>query len=216
MARLTINQRMRIINLSNKGFKTPVIIMKLRNEDILTTRQTVNRIIRRYKECGRISHRQKSGRQPKITLEIKNFIDKSYNDNDEYSARELQKLIKKKFNRIIAVTSIKCVRRKLGWKKSGPGYCQMIRPANRIKRLLHAQDCLDKNEHFDDVIFTDESTIEIDRHARQCFVKHGVVRKLKPKPKHPYKVHVWGGISRHGRTRLLLFTGIMRKVSSVN
>jgi len=34
--------------------------------------------------------------------------------------------------------------------------------------------------------------------------------KLKPKVKHPYKVHVWAGISKRGATPILLFTGIMK------
>ena len=35
--------------------------------------------------------------------------------------------------------------------------------------------------------------------------------KLKPKVKHPYKVHVWAGISKSGATDILIFSGIMRK-----
>jgi len=33
--------------------------------------------------------------------------------------------------------------------------------------------------------------------------------KPAPKPKHPLKVHVWGGISKHGPTELVIFEGIM-------
>ena len=33
--------------------------------------------------------------------------------------------------------------------------------------------------------------------------------KRKPKPKHPLKVHVWGGISRSGATKICIFDGIM-------
>ena len=33
--------------------------------------------------------------------------------------------------------------------------------------------------------------------------------KRKPKPKHPLKVHVWLGISRHGATNVCIFDGIM-------
>lgn len=29
--------------------------------------------------------------------------------------------------------------------------------------------------------------------------------------KHPYKVHVWAGISKRGATRILIFMGIMKK-----
>lgn len=73
--------------------------------------------------------------------------------------------------------------------------------------------CVENNDTFDDVIFSDESTIEIKRHARRCFRKKGELRKMKAVPKHPFKVHVWGGISRRGKTRLVIFKGIMCKVN---
>ena len=53
---------------------------------------------------------------------------------------------------------------------------------------------------FDNVIFTDECSVQLDNHSRLCFRKRGHVRKFKPRPKHPIKVHVWAGISRCGTT----------------
>jgi hypothetical protein len=51
---------------------------------------------------------------------------------------------------------IKATRKKLGWVKSGPKYCQVVREANRIARLGFCQQLKAKNETFEDVIFTDE------------------------------------------------------------
>ena len=64
-------------------------------------------------------------------------------------------------------------------------------------------------ETFDNVIFTDESTIQLEHHRRMSFQKKKTPRKLKYKHKHPPKVHVWGGISKQGATHLVIFTGIM-------
>ena len=36
--------------------------------------------------------------------------------------------------------------------------------------------------------------------------------KQAPKPKHPLKVHVWGGISKQGPTELVIFDGVMDAV----
>ena len=60
-----------------------------------------------------------------------------------------------------------------------------MREANK-KRLDWCKDRLSENEQFGNVIFTDE-----------CSVKNEP-RKLKPKLKHPVKVHIWGGISKKG------------------
>lgn len=64
-------------------------------------------------------------------------------------------------------------------------------------------------EKFEDIIFTDESTVQLEQHSRICFRKRRHPRKLKQRPKHPVKVHIWGGISFKGATKIIMFTGIM-------
>ena len=59
----------------------------------------------------------------------------------------------------LSVSTVKRTRKKRGWKRCGPKYCQMVRETNRIARLAFAGECLETGETFDDVIFTDESTI---------------------------------------------------------
>ena len=65
------------------------------------------------------------------------------------------------------------------------------------------------NEQFDDVVFTDESTVQLEQHAHLCFRKRLQPRNLKQRAKHPIKVHIWGGISKRGATNIVIFTGIM-------
>ena len=67
-------------------------------------------------------------------------------------------------------------------------------------------------ENFDDVIFTDKSTVQLEHHSRLCFRKRHQPRQLKQRAKHPVKVHVWGGISKRGATNIIIFTGIMDAV----
>ena len=66
-----------------------------------------------------------------------------------------------------------------------------------------------EKETFDDVIFTDESKIELRDVSRKCFRKSDEPLKRRKKAKHPYSLMVWGGISRRGATQLLMFNGIM-------
>ena len=49
----------------------------------------------------------------------------------------------------------------------------------------------------------------MEAHKRFCCRMQG--ETPKPKPKHPLKVHVWAGISRHGATSICIFDGIMDK-----
>ena len=62
-------------------------------------------------------------------------------------------------------------------------------------------------EEFDDVIFTDELTFQVEHYLRRAYRWLGEPRQLRPQPKHPAKihVHVWGGISKRDATRIVLF-----------
>ena len=49
--------------------------------------------------------------------------------------------------------------------------------------------------------------VQLQSNSLRCFRKKGQPKQLKGKPKHPYKIHIWGGISHKGATPLNLFTG---------
>ncbi len=83
----------------------------------------------------------------------------------------------------------------------------MIRDANKQKRLDWALANTDRN--FADVIWTDETSVQLESHRRFCCRKNGQKPRNKPRPKHPTKVHVLGGISWNGRTEICIFDGIM-------
>lgn len=86
---------------------------------------------------------------------------------------------------------------------------QLIREANKVKRLAWAQECLANNDTFDDVIWSDETSVQLECHRRHCFRKANQPRKLKPRPKHPVKVHVWAANSKRGATEVCIFEGMM-------
>lgn len=73
-----------------------------------------------------------------------------------------------------------------------------------MKRSLWCQQQLVNREDFTRVIWTDECSVIIER-KRKTYRRIGQPRKLKPKPKHPLKLHVWGGISMRGATPLVMF-----------
>jgi len=83
----------------------------------------------------------------------------------------------------------------------------MIREVNKEKRLKWAKENQDMT--FEDVIFTDETNVQIETHRRTCCYKRGLKPCYKPKLKHPIKVHVWAGISHRGRSKLCIFEGKM-------
>ena len=176
--------KIRIVSLSSKLKSINAIVRQLQDEGIKIRRQTVARIIKRYKEDGSLADKPPLGRKPILTLEQMTFIDEKMEANDELTAvgkdlietiivvaetiytnrfqftiSGLQKLLYSKLGVHLSTATIKRATKKLGWKKCGPRYCQIVREANRQARLTFAQQCLDNNEDFDNVIFTDQNTI---------------------------------------------------------
>ena len=82
-----------------------------------------------------------------------------------------------------------------------------------------------QNYYFDTVIWTDETTVQLENHRRFSHRKCGEKPRPKPRymificvvfslyihmyfrPKHPVKIHVLAGISMNGRTNLVMFYG---------
>lgn len=100
----------------------------------------------------------------------------------------------------------------MGWVCTRPRYCQLVREANKLKRKKWCQEQIKNKERFDDVIFTDECSVQLDHHGRLCFRKEKQPRALKQRAKHPAKIHLWGGISTRGATRLVMFKGTMNAI----
>lgn len=77
------------------------------------------------------------------------------------------------------VTIVCRCRTSLGWTFRGSAYCQMIREANKVKRLEWALN--NQTDDFNDVIWSDECTIQLENHRRFCCHKLGQAPKPKPK-----------------------------------
>ena len=87
-----------------------------------------------------------------------------------------------------------------------------MKEVNQPKRLEFAQRCLSNKDNFDDVIFTDESSIQMEWHGKINFHRWWEPPRQKGIPKHPYEVHVWAGISKRGATGITILTGCMDAV----
>ena len=198
----------RILTLANTN-KTPTEnIIILKEENIVVVRTTVARIIRRARERKQGQQLQDGrGRPPKASSPVKRKIDEVYRRDPKVTASELKN--ENELGIRMGVSTIKRAQKAAGWICTQTRYCQMVRDVNKIKRLEFCQKIIETNGN---VIFTDESSVEIERATTIRFHKQGEMYKPAPKPKHPLKVHVWGGISKHRPTEVVIFEGIMDAV----
>ena len=180
----------------------------LKGEGLLVSFASVTRIIKKLQLTGSVANLPRSGRPRKLSVAANAFIDQQMRSNDEMTSAQIQKKLAK---RGVAVSSstVRRSRKQQGWTLQRTAYCQLIRDANKVKRLEYAQRIMESGDTFHNVIFSDECSISLMQYRRTCYRKVDEPTKRKPKPKHPLKVHVWAGISRHGPTKICIFDGIM-------
>ena len=189
MGKLSLYARKRIVNLHFRGENVSQITRKIRDEDtIVASRPAVSLFLKRYNATGSLSDRPRKGRGTKLSIPHFNAIDEAMKANDELSALELTRILQELFHVVVSAQTVRRVRRKLGWRWSGTKYCQLVKDVNKPKRVHHCLNILHNRDTFNDVIFTDECSVKIERYTRRSFHKVGQQRRVKGQPKHPLKV----------------------------
>ena len=196
----------RILFYYRSGKKYAGITRCLSEEGYKISKAGVFKFLRHYLNSGTIAREPGTGQASKATPTIHHLIEEQMQKNDETTGLELQRLLKEEGTEV-SVPTVRRWRKDLGWTSKGTSYCQMIREVNKQKRLPWAIQ--NKDMTFEDLIYTDETSVQIETHRRTCCYKRGRKPRYKPKPKHPEKVHVWAGISYRGRTSLCIFEGKM-------
>ena len=202
MPRLDLEARRCILVLRRRGSGVACIRQRLLEEHISVSLVTIYALIKKYGELKTIVDRPRRASERKFLT-----------NNDELTARSLLRILQERWPEFsVSLSTIKQAHKDdLGWIKTRPKYCQLIQAGNQQKRLQQCQQMLAEKENFDNVIFTDESSVQLDRHGclHVCFRKVGQQQKLKPKLKHPPKVHMWAGITKHSATPIVIFTGTL-------
>ena len=210
MGRLSISDRKRVIILRRHGYSISEIKLKLQQENVYVTIRSLQRLCKKFRDKHTIQDLPRRSRPRKLSREMSISLDDMLKENDEVTARQIRANLCEKFPSLhVSLATVRRVRRENGWVCTRPHYCQLIREVNKVKRKEWCQQQIANKENFSNVIFTDECTVQLDHHGRLCFRRKNEPRVLKQRPKHPAKVHIWGGISIKGATRVVIFTGIM-------
>lgn len=175
-------KKQRILHFYQLGLKPPSIRRALEEEGLKASRQGITMFLKCYHNTGTINRKQGSGRRGKITAEIRALVEERMRTDDETSAVQLHAMIAEKGYTLSITTVLRC-RRSMGWTFRGSAYCQLIRSVNKAKRLEWAR--AHRGYSFEDVIFTDECSVQLESHRRFCCRKVGEKPKNKPRYKAP-------------------------------
>ncbi len=68
-------------------------------------------------------------------------------------------------------STIKKERQKLGFEPCRPRRVHAVRDVNKVKRVEFARQCLAADDVFDDVVFTDETTVQLGDNGSLVFLR---------------------------------------------
>ena len=174
-------KKQRIVHFYAQGLRAPTIAKLLSSEGLYCSRTGVAKFLKQYENSGSINRRPGSGRPSKITDEIKELVNEQMRRDDETTAHQLHRMLTQRGFVISLRTILRC-RTTLGWTFRGSAYCQLIRNANKEKRLAFALTHL--NNDFENVIWTNECTVQMESHRRFCCRKRGEAPRPKPRYVH--------------------------------
>ena len=171
-------KKQRILYFHAQGYKPPTIEKLLHEENLRCSRVGIYKFLKVYHATGSIARRPGSGRPSKITAEIMTIVEQQMRTDDETTAHQLHRLLNEKGFSISLRTVLRC-RTTLGWTFRGSTYCQLIREDNKKKRLDWARHHI--GQSFNDVIWTDECTVQLESHRRFACRKRGEAPRPKPR-----------------------------------
>ena len=140
------------------------------------------------------------------------FSDNTVANNVNMTSRQLHVTLISAYPELeaISISTVKQARVRLGWISKRTRYCALISERNQEKRVEFCKELIENDDlTFSDVIWTDECSVQLESYGKVTYYRKGEPAKMCSKPKHPAKVHVWGGISKKGATSIVIFTGIM-------
>ena len=172
----------RILEYRSRGLSVRDVARAVTEEGHSVSKTGVLKFLRKYETTGSIARRPGSGRPTKVTPEALRIVEEEMQRDDETTAVQLQKVLVER-GCPLALRTILRSRTLLGWTFRGSAYCQLIREANKQKRLRWAQDNLQAalTDDFKDVVWTDETTVQLENHRRFACRKIGQPPRLKPR-----------------------------------
>ena len=130
-------------------------------DGIKISKQGTRHFLKRYHKYKTIARKPGSGLPAKLSPAVQQIIEDAMREDDETTATQLQaKLASHEIH--VSLATILHSRKQLQWVYHGSAYCQLIRHENKEKRLNWARTFL--HDSFDDVIWSDETTVQLQTH----------------------------------------------------
>ena len=123
-------------------------------------------LIEKFKTTHVIADLPRKSRSSLFSEHHYRFIDEVMTNDNELTSRQLFSLFSTKYPEVqVSISTIKRVRKHLGWVSKKTRYCALIREVNKEKRLEWCKERVEQNDlELTDVIFSDKSSVQLESH----------------------------------------------------
>ena len=164
MSRLSVASCKWVIYLKLQGYSLGVVCQRLSEEGNMVSLHRLQRLWSKLQKVHTVRDLPRATRPRLLTAEMVSALEDCLRNDDEITVRKLNTKLGENFINFpnVSLSTIKRNRKECGWICTRPHYCQLIGDANKIKRKEWCQHQLDNNEQFENVVFTDECTVQLD------------------------------------------------------
>ena len=128
MPRLSIEARRRIVSLYSCGYSVTFIVQRLDEENVQVSKRAVYDLVNKFRLKGVIKDLPRRKKTRILTDEMKKFIEEELQKNDELTSTAINASLIRKWPDVrVSASTIKRVRRDMGWVCTKPHYCQLLR-----------------------------------------------------------------------------------------
>lgn len=195
-------QKYLLLSLYENGEHSPVALSSKTGLSL----STVNYQLEKLKKTGSLKHRGGNGRPHSITTSMSRSISQQLRYNKNASAIDITNKLQKTFNRSMSSRTVTNWFHEHGYRNVLPHQTPMLTERHKEKRM---EWCLaHRNQNWDRVIFSDESSFQLFRNTIRRWTLRPE-KETKPVPKDRKKIMVWGAFSGKGTVGFFPFMEIM-------
>ena len=160
---MDVSVRTRAISLWSLGYTIKIVQERFAKREITVSKKSLRHLIKKFECTGSVANKRQSS--PSVLRKLKEhhlvLINKLMAKNDKLTSRQLHFLFLEEFPETpVSMSTMKRARQDLGCVCKKTRYCALTSDKNKEKKLEWCQLQM-RNEEFNDVLFTDECTVQI-------------------------------------------------------
>ena len=168
--------------------------------------RTIGRYFKMFKKGVPLCQLRPRGRPLTFPKNFNNKIAKQTRKTPSASSRMIANSLKKSTDVNISRRTVNRRLNLMGYKRMKPIPALRLNQSHINKRILFYKN--NKKTNWKNVIFSDESTFELDQCRGEVWAKNRS-EAIRTKDRHPSKVMVWGAFSFKGKSKLLFVNGML-------